>query len=115
MLTDQGALQSGRVNDHPKMQSLENLGPLQLADPNIPVPNRIVMILKTQRLLYRVRHILWSAFGRRRAFDLRIVLNQDPVMKHSHRRRFQKFALLIEPWSVIDDIVNLPLTRFSTG
>src|SRR6266404_624318 len=86
---------------------------LQLPDPNISVSHRIMMILKTQGLFHGVCNIFRGPVRRRGAFDLGIVLNQNPVLKYRNRARLQNLALYVELRSVVNNIVSLPFTRFA--
>lgn len=90
-----------------------NIYKSQLSYPDIPVADRISMILQHQRRLGIVFLIIrWSAVESC-PLDLDVILNEDAIMNDREVRRRHHLAVLIHAWSAKENVIALPLTWFA--
>ena len=82
--------------------------------PDVAELGALAVILQSERCFRRMRRILVNFSVRRRADQLRVVLNDDPVVNDGNVRWFVEFVAL-EPRSTLNDVVRLPLTGLTTG
>src|SRR5262245_8496035 len=60
---------------------------LELADPDVAEPHRVAMVLNVHRRARAMRRVLRRLIVERAAHELKVVLNDDPVVDHGHVSR----------------------------
>src|SRR5699024_2229401 len=89
---------------------------VQRTDPYISITNPavITMILKAQRSLAMCL-IFRPSYIRCGTFDLCMILNKDTVMQYCYCSRFYFPAKFVELWSMVDNIIAVPLSGRNRG
>jgi len=86
----------------------------EFPDPNIPVANRITVILKQNRC-FAVYFVQWEALICCRSLKCNVVMNQNTVLEDCYERRNDQGSLIAESWSREHNVIALPLAGLSAG
>src|SRR3989442_7581688 len=85
---------------------------LDRPDPHVAEPRRIPMILKADGTFALVGTLFGNLAVLRRPEDLLLLVREDAVVEHGHRRRFFHLPVLVMG-GVEHDVVRLPLSRLA--
>src|SRR5678815_244686 len=83
-------------------------GLAELAKPDVPVPDRMSVVLQRQRQLVGMRGIRWARLVGGGPGEHHPILHQHAVLEHRHDRRLEQLSPAVEAGPVEHDVVGLP-------
>src|ERR1035437_9516124 len=92
----------------PHPSHISRLFLLQVANPDVPDPHRMLVLPQPERQPVRARLVRRPAHVRGRADRLDVVLNQNTIVENGEASRLQELAGGAEPRTLKHDVVTLP-------